>query len=167
MTTISEIATNALAAADGDVVRATDAMVTAVMNSKVLYRSLMDPLVKQACYDAIRGQCRAQRRVIWETPQPSASSTRDRIGGLAAGLTLMDFPLPGGIKVGDATRAEVMDASDSYLAQATDNAAKGRWLRLIARHVTGDAKVRDVLTLERLIQLQNLASNEHSYAHAA
>jgi hypothetical protein len=61
------IARASLAEAEGDVLRATDIMVERVMSDTRLYKILMDPLVKTACFDAIKTQCGRESRRIGRT----------------------------------------------------------------------------------------------------
>jgi hypothetical protein len=65
--TPASVAELALRDAAGDVVKATDIMVTAVRANPLLYRALMDPLVKNACYVEIRKQCRRPHRSLGPT----------------------------------------------------------------------------------------------------
>jgi hypothetical protein len=64
------VAERALDEAGGNAAKATEIMVAAVRANPLLYRALMDPLVKNACYVAIRKECRrasvpvSQRRSV-------------------------------------------------------------------------------------------------------
>jgi hypothetical protein len=100
------IARASLAEAEGDVLRATDIMVERVMSDTRLYKILMDPLVKTACYDAIKTQCGHQSRRFWEAFQPSADAFRERVKALAW-VIASDFGLPGSRKPDDTMRGEV------------------------------------------------------------
>lgn len=75
-TKIRELATTELAKAGGDALVATEAMVDLVKADNVLYRQLMDPLVRNACYKEVRAVCRRSGRPVWEQPQPSAEQQR-------------------------------------------------------------------------------------------
>jgi hypothetical protein len=72
--TPASVARQALDDAVGDLVKATDIMVSAVRANPSLYRALMDPLVKNACYVEIRKECRRQLR----PPLAHTSSPRVR-----------------------------------------------------------------------------------------
>lgn len=160
--TIPVTAREALDAADGDVVKATEIMTARVLKDPTLYRPLMDPLVKNACYSAITAQCHSQRRTIWNAAQPSAEHQRNRVVALAGGTmnTLMDFPLPGGMKLADAKRDDVTAAADFYGKQSKDMGSKAKWLQLIAQHVPAKKTVKQVLTDARLAELRQEATNE-------
>lgn len=155
--TPARIATEALQQSNNDVVRATHIMVARISKDQSLYRMLMDPLVKTACYDAIRKICRGNREAIWLMPQPSNTQEHENVIALARGTvaTLFDFPLPGGLLLKDANRHDLSEAIKFYAAQAKDMGAKAKWLELIAQCLTDKKRVSDVLTEARLIELRD------------
>jgi hypothetical protein len=159
---VAEAAKTAYLKADGDVREAVRILETAVRQERDLRDALTDPLISQACYDAVRKQCHVQRRRVWAPPAEKLVKSKvtgaHRVVQLAAGTLLM-FPLPGGKRLGEASREEIASAAEFYERQAGDMATKGRWLRLIAQSVPGDQTVGDVLTDERLRELQEEARN--------
>lgn len=160
--TIPDTARDALDAADGDVVRATEIMHGRVLRDPTLYRPLMDPLVKTACYQAIRSQCKQTRRALWTTEQPTAENQRGRVIALAGATmnTLLDFPLPGGMRLADAHRDDVTAAAEFYRKQSKDMGGKAKWLQLIAQHIPAKKKVSQVMTDARLAELREEAIRE-------
>jgi hypothetical protein len=162
--TISAIAARLLTEHGGDVEAATKAMVTFVHRNRHLYVRLMDPLVRGACYDAIRAACRHNRSVIWNMPQPSGEEERANIGALAEGTTtsLMYFALPGGMYLKDARRDDLDKAVTFYHTQSKDMSFKERWLALVRGRLTDKRKVSQVLTPIDLIKLKERA--EHAKA---
>lgn len=149
---ISDIAASALKRAKNDVQKATDIMQKEVMGHPGMYRALMDPLVRAACYDAI-GKCiRADRRQVWTAPNYTASGNGSRVHELSRGNLLM-FSLPGGKRLGDANRDEVNAAAQFYNSQAVDMSQKANWLAKIAERV-GNKIVSKVFTDEQLRKLQ-------------
>lgn len=160
--TIPSTARHALETASGDVVKATEIMAARVAKDPTLYRHLMDPLVKNACYDAISQQCHRERRAIWHAKQPTTEAARGRILALAGGTaaTLMDFPLPGGMRLAAATRADVTAAAEFYGKQSKDMSGKAKWLQLIAQHVPAKKTVNEVMTDARLAELREEATRE-------
>lgn len=152
MSPVSQAAADALQAADGDVRKATEAMLAAVRKSRRLRDALTEPLLETACYAAITAQCRKQRSRIWTPPNYSEAGNGDRVIALAR--TLLDFPLPGGRRLGDATRAEVVDAARFYTSHAEDMAHKARWLARVAEAVPDGQRVADALDEARLARLQ-------------
>lgn len=157
---VAEAARRAYEEAGGDVRAATAALEKAARSRRGLRDALTDPLISQACYDAIRQQCRGARRAIWTPPVHGkadlASDSVNRVTQLAAGTLLM-FPLPGGKRLGQANRDEISAAAEFYSRQSDDMATKARWLRLVAQSLPSDSKASDVLTDARLRELQEVA----------
>lgn len=182
---VAEAARRAYDDAGGDVAKAVAMLEQAVRQSRALRDALTEPLIASACYDAVRTQVRVERRSVWRPPtvapvtsparphqgpnraapassparsQPVADPTPDaaRVVQLAAGTLLM-FPLPGGKRLAEATREEIAAAAEFYERQAGDMATKGRWLRLVAQSIPGKKTVGDVLTDQRLRDLQEEA----------
>jgi hypothetical protein len=113
---IQRLAARILNDANGDVQTATEALVRAVRKDPQLYRTIMDPLVREACYSKVREVCRANRQEIWHTPQPSITAQQS-IAALAEATRsmLLNFPLPGGKALGDASKAEVETTKEAVM----------------------------------------------------
>ncbi len=160
---VADAARKALAEADGDVRVATKALERAVRGNRALRDALLEPLVATACYSAVTAACRQERRKVW-TP-PTDKLVRSRVHGayrivqMAAG-NLLAFPLPGGMKLAEATREEVAEATRFYDAQSVDMSWKARWLRLVAQSIPTGKRVGDVLTDKRLGELQAEAARD-------
>ena len=154
---VAETARECLEKAGGDVRKATPLMVERVKASRVLRDALTAPLLSNACYDAISAECRQQRRHVWTPPNYTADGNGARVIALAT--SLLDFPLPGGKRLAEASRGEVAQAADFYATQAADMSHKGRWLRLVAQSVREDQRVADALDELRLAELQKEAAN--------
>jgi hypothetical protein len=157
--TVSSVAADCLAQADGNVLKATDLFVQVTASDHLLYRELMDPLHRSACYAAVTSCCRTERGVIWNAPQPSVDERRGQVIALAKATenSLMNFPLPGGLRLGDAGRQSVLKAAEFYGKQSRDMGAKAIWLQLVAQSVTGTRTVRQCLTDDRLVELRTEA----------
>lgn len=157
---VAEAARAALDAAAGDVREATRAMEQKVRQDRRLRDDLTDPLLATACYTAVTMQCRVERRKVWSPPAEKLVASRvtgaHRVVQLATGTLLM-FPLPGGKKLGEATREEIGEAATFYETQSKDMGVKARWLRLVAQSVPGDKTAADVLSDKRLRELQEAA----------
>lgn len=149
---VSKAAAEALAKADGDVKAATAAMLAKVRKSRPLREALTEPLLEQACYAAITKQCRRQRNIVWTAPNYTAGGNGQRVIALAT--SLLDFPLPGGRRLGEATREEVMAGAQFYRGHADDMAHKARWLARIAAELKPEQRVADGLDETRLAALQ-------------
>lgn len=159
---VAEAARKALKTAKGDVQVAVAALEGNVRRNAVLREALTDPLIHEACYDAVRQQIRKTRHAVWTPPNVATGSRASkqaiaeqsaRVIHLATGTMLM-FPLPGGKPLKDATRAEIMAASGFYERQGKDMAEKATWLRLVAQCITGKKTAGAVLTDKRLRELQ-------------
>jgi hypothetical protein len=155
--TVATVARDALDAAKGNALQATEIMVDRVQGNFALYRALMDPLLRESCYNAISAQIRAKRQKVYNTPQPSKAKARASVAALAAGNGLFDFPLPGGLRLGDAMRDDVAAAAAFYQSQATDMGHKAAWLGLILHALPKGKKVKDALTAAKLEALKEEA----------
>jgi hypothetical protein len=121
-------------------------------------------------------------RVCWEVMSDGKSGVRDRVwnGGGGVGSSagkvamraelrnsvvalatsnLMLFPLKSGLKLGDATRGEIVETADHYAKLAKDTGHKSRWLTLIAQSLGDGEKVSDKFTEERLAELKREAEH--------
>lgn len=159
---VAEAAKRALDDAEGDVQVGTAKLEGWARLDPALREALTEPLISGACYDAVRAQVRTARKTVWSPPRtasgpaatPEAKERQTaRVHQLAAGNLLM-FPLPGGKPLRDATRKEIGEAADFYEQQSEDMACKGRWLRLVAQSLTGKKTAGEVLSDERLRELQ-------------
>lgn len=167
---IADVAKRALKDADGNIDQAAAAFERAVRASPKLRELLTEPLIAGACREAVKAQVRENRSAIWSdrpARQPPPRRPTDpgiqasRVVQLAAGTLLM-FPLPGGKRLGEATRDEIGAAATFYESQAGDMATKARWLRLVAQSLTGDKTVSQALTDKRLRELQAEALKDAS-----
>ncbi len=74
---------------------------------------------------------------------------------------MMNFPIIGGKKLQDATRAEITDTAEYYATIAATHNQRACWFRAIAQAMPDDAKtVADIFTEERLVELWG--ANEHA-----
>lgn len=161
-------ALDALEECGNDMKLATEALVSRVLSDPALFRVVMEPFVRDACAHAVRLCVKTQREASWRPGRGNLSVVRTedaagpaRVAALVAGTVagLMDFPLPGGKRLADATKGEVETASWSYRAQADDMSIKGRWLALIAKKLSPNDVVRNVLTEDDLTSLRQEARN--------
>ena len=161
---ITEAARKAVKEAKGDQRLAVDILEAAVRKDQRLRDAILDPLLREACSTVVSREIRTERREVWTPTAPTRTESLGRSGAsrvvqLAAGNLLM-FPLPGGKKLAEATRAEIAEAAGFYDRQAGDMAHKARWLRLVAQSVPAAKTVGDVLTDKRLRELQEAARAE-------
>lgn len=116
-----------------------------------LFRDLMTPLLATACYDALRSVVRTDRGKVWTAPNYTKAGNGSRLETL--GVTLLDFPLPSGIRLRNASKADVLEGARFYSAQAADMQHKAKWLEAIAAKV-GNRTVGEKFTAEKLQALQ-------------
>lgn len=127
-----------------------------------------DPhMMAQIMARLVEGEC---RRLLEAAISEKHAAEKRRTGGGPLGIqrssdmtgwasavqdALLDgFTLPGGKKLGDATRADLATALSAYEIQASDFAVKHRWMRLIQQSVPDGKRVRDVLTEQRVAELK-------------
>jgi len=161
--TVANVAAKALKSAKGDVLRATEIMVKRVRGNRKLYIAVLDPLLREACYAAVRGQQRAQRGgAIYHMPQPTSAETKSRVSALAVGTRniYLNWPLPGGKRLGCANKEEVGAASDFYTKQALNMGSTGYWLELIRQRLPENTAVEEVFSNDELAELKQLAKTE-------
>lgn len=120
-----------------------------------LYAALMADHEAAAARRAVEVKFRSVRSAVWSRPAgPDA-----RAGALARinTHTLLDFTLPGGRRLGDATRAEVEKAASYYGKIAADSGFKQRWLAKVAAAAPKRGTVSDKLDAAALLRLQKEA----------
>lgn len=113
-------------------------------------------VVQQEAYQAVKRQSGGG-------PLGEQRKSADSLAAHAQAVahSLMDtFTLPGGKKLGDATRPDLVTAMSSFEIQEADLRTKRLWLRLIQQSVTPGKTVRDCLTDERLAELREEARRE-------
>lgn len=160
---LKQLAKACLSKAHNDIPEATTRMVTTISRDDRLYKALMDPLLREACYTIISGERRQQNGIVWRTHQPTAEEVRKGMTAAAEGTmrTLYDWCLPNGTALGDATHDDLMEGYEKYSSQSKDMGIKAKWLHLVAQHVHGRQVVRKALTLDQLDALRRQASNGH------
>lgn len=166
-TTVVHEAKRCMRACKNDVVQAADMMYEAVWTDDKLWKALTEPLLEQACVDACRGVIMDQRRKF----PPAAKydphvndESNDRAVSLIVAQTreLMEFPLPGGLRLGDARKAEVQKAADAYTKQAHTMGIRGTWLENIAAKLSDDQTVEEKFTEKALAALFKRAEKRHA-----
>jgi len=150
------LARQALKDAGGKTKLAIDALTAQLMNDKRLMREVVAEAVVIASDDLVQHSMRATREAV----VVSAAKARNGVAALANGIkfSILDFPLAGGVKLRDATPAEVTEQIDRYEAIGRDVTHKARWLRLVVQGVPRDRRIGDVISDERAQELWNEAS---------
>lgn len=135
----------------GSVMDAAERLEQWAHKDRALYDFLTAPWLARAAYDAVRKVSQDTRKGIWTAPNYEPSAGGDRVRAHAR--TLLDFPLPDGTPLREATRAKLVQAVSFYREQSEDMAHKARWLDRVAQR-TGRKKVGNALTLSELEQLK-------------
>ena len=155
---LAEIVREELKRANGMAVDAAPHIAEAVRADGDLFRVVADPLIDAACYEMAAQQVRRERKSVWTPPRTvSDEDQKARVTALSNN-TLLNFPLPGGVRLGAASREQLLAAAGFYARQASDMAWKSRWLDLVAKRVPKTKCVADVLTDADLRAMQEKAN---------
>lgn len=106
---------------------------------------LTEQVIDKAAFEAVGKIQRSRREVIWRTPNFQKEDQGPRLHRSGLQICYMDFPLPSGIKLGDANGPMILAAAANYERVAEDASQKAAWLSMVAEAV-GDRTVRDVLS---------------------
>lgn len=148
---VSAVAQQCLRDCGNNIHEAQKMMERIVAGHPPLFRNLMNPLMAVACYDALRRVVRADRNKVWTAPNYTKEGNGDRLESL--GLSLLDFPLPNGMALRLAHKADVLEGANFYATQAKDMTHKAAWLAAIAEKV-GNKSVGEKFTAAKLQELQ-------------
>lgn len=116
---------------------------------------------RQAVLDARR--LKAVRTAGGNPSKPAAEIKRMPVGlnqiGLneAAKRNILDYPLSGGKRLGDATSGDLDEMIGYHRSFATANAKKANWLSEIRKRLHGTRTVGDVLSAQQVQQLYERA----------
>jgi hypothetical protein len=119
-------------------------LLAAMKRDTALYAAAMHPVEREIAQRLVGQHKRAARNYIWSRP----SQPDNRVAALARSnaVTLLDMRLPSGKRLGEATRAEVMEAAAEYRAAKEYHASKERFFNAVADKVADGKRVADVLT---------------------
>jgi hypothetical protein len=153
---IRALARETLRECDGKTKDAIDLLTKKLASDKRLMREVVADAVVIASTELIEGAMRHTREAVTY----SASQARAGVVALANGIkfAILDFPLAGGVKLRDATPAQVKEQIDRYDAIGRDVLHKARWLRLVAKATGHNQRVGDALDDDRAQHLWNEAS---------
>jgi hypothetical protein len=154
---VSNLAEQALEACGGEVAKAAKYLENQARQNTSIWIEVTKHLISKGCYDAIRQQCHAERRKIWYSPNYSSGGNGDRV--VTHANSLMDWPLPGGMKLRYATKEDLWKAASFYQKQADQMATVATWLTNIMNKV-GRKTVGESLTEKQLINLREGVNHE-------
>jgi len=158
--TLAQLAREAAVEADWNTNHASAVLFGRLSRDKALLQSVVQDAVYDAVHQHVEEAMRHRRVTLIRQVQAERQAGVDRKGAALAlansiAASLFDFPLAGGVKLGDATGEQVAEAARRYSAQASDMSIKGAWLHTVAKRVPPDKRVRDVCTaadLDTLLQ---------------
>lgn len=150
--TLPALAREHLRASSGNARAASASLLRTLLADRAALRAVIEAAVRDAVVYRVESAVRHRRAAV------IASAERDRKGAviaLARGISasLLDMPLAGGVRLGDATRDQVTEQADRYEAISSDTGRKARWLRLIAQSVPPGRIVSDVMDADRAAEL--------------
>lgn len=157
---VRQVADECIEEVGGDWTAAADRFRQRLDSDRELYDELVAPLIEGAIWDAIRGASSRQRRRFCEESAPAHGSEGAEALARANERDLLDYPLTGGVRLGDATRDVLIEQIALHRAQARGNLIAATWLRKIADVLKDDERVGDRFDHERLAKLRKAASEE-------
>lgn len=163
--TLNDLARDFLDDHGGRTGPAIDALQSLILSDEALRLSIATEAVMTLAALKVQAEMRDDRSKVWNAANMRAAGTAPKaktsIAALANGIaaSLMNFPLAGGVRLGDATREEVLAQAGLYAKTAADMGHKARWLEAVAARVAPGQKVRDALNDEALTSLQVEAAN--------
>jgi len=160
--TLSEVAREELERAGWNVERAAHGMAARVKDDEQLLLRLLSEYL-ESVKDGRRVAERSAIRAAYAHQSHDRSQRGDRVHALAAGNArmLMDWPLPDGTRLSDATREQVRKAAEGTYKQADTMRWDARWYALIAAKMPeGTTKhVRSLLDEATLFKLREKAKH--------
>lgn len=160
---LNEIARTCLQEAGGAISKATILMVQKLMTDGRLLRELVAPIVMNVANNRAMTVARYQRQGLFVPRRNAATVARDAAAGHVAAVSrmILHIPLPfgDGMKLIEASRAQVITAIEFYEKTGSTMLRRARWLRLIVQSVPDGKIVGDCVTDERAIELWNESEN--------
>lgn len=146
------LAEQAMANAGGVEQVGIDNLFQMVVNDDALLKQEMPQMVRRWCQSQIGAYLAMQRSKAWS---PASVNLNTQRLNAAIKADLLDYPLPGGRRLGDASKAELQAASSYYSGIAQSNAWKARWLDEIGITMGNAHRVEDALSESDLQRLQD------------
>lgn len=134
---------------EGDVPAAAGKLYATLAKDSVLLGALLPRILQDWCREQIRHHLSTLRTASL-TPDLEQGGARLRS---VIAMSLFDFPLPGGKRLGSANREEIARAADEYGQSAQTLGHRARWLAKVAERVGRHNKCETALTLKALEQL--------------
>jgi hypothetical protein len=161
---LRKLARESLAESDDNWDAALVRMRTRLAEDRRLYDRLIDPLIDDACWAAIRYESREVRRLMPGGDRFIRNPDGGREGLLLLAQenarSLLHFPLRGGKKLGDADKKAVLTEAEHYSKTSRTLGVRGRWLALVAEAMGNAPTVADELGDGELVRLLRQAEEE-------
>lgn len=159
---LSAIAGECLRRAD-DYEAAAVALLAEARTDAEIYAKLLGPYEMRAALDAVRKAASAARDRVWNAPVVMLERPAESAGRLDAlvrmnSAMLLDFVLPGGKRLAEATTEDLRGAATFYGKLANDMAWKSRWLDRIAGGLPQGKVVAEVFDEAALAALKEGAA---------
>lgn len=130
----------------------TESLLQYCLENEAAREAVLLPMLRQGCYETVRGLLREKRGQVYVTSGYDPEGKTDRIRGFAR--SLMEWPLPGGKPLGEATGADVLSAAEFYERQAEQMQSTAAWLSAIASRLAPQQKVKNALSEAQLAEMR-------------
>lgn len=150
-----DAAKTAFEQAKGDVTKACALLRKWINRESNLYEMLVEPLIDRAIENQINHLVRERRRCFNNAAQ---SNERNNTSGLLSMASSnvrdwFDYPLAGGKKLGDATKADLLRETNYYDKSAKTQAHIARWLKRLSKKLSATDNVRDIFNSDSIEKL--------------
>lgn len=142
---------------EGDMPGASNELYRRITSDQDALNEILPGVLLTWCREQVGGFVGSIRLAsIQAAPDADQSSRIRRV----IAVTLFDFPLPGGKRLGDANAGEIRDGAAAYGRTAQDALHKARFLNRVAEKVGRKNKAENALTLAQLEQIFEESRNE-------
>lgn len=175
---MAKLAAVSLEGCGGDWDKAFAALRRLLTDDRELYERLIDPIIDDKCWDAIRHAAHRQRKDLQrematptpllplrpqqELPHLRPPNPDKGVPGIEAMVArkLYNYPLPGGKRLGDATPDDILKAGNYYRTLEATYRREARWFEMIHEAMQGGSCVEKVLPIAALERLRRRAEEE-------
>jgi hypothetical protein len=149
--TLSSISRDALEARDGNWKEAADLTLDELRADAELLWAVVEPHLPKIVWESVRKEAHAMRRSFFHATEDmdevdAAHEEASKRLREVHKNSIYDYPLSGGLKLGDATKPQVLSEADWHAALERGNGRQKWWLRAVARQMPkkdNEAIVRD------------------------
>ena len=124
-----------------------------VRKDNYLYDELLGPYEHRAAQELVLLKTQDIRSKIWDSKQNQQSNARVKHLAEVHSILLMDFPLPGGVRLGEATKGQVTEASEYYIRRGKNMLWKGKFLERVAKPMQNNESVKSRFDEKKLQKL--------------